>query len=101
MRKDGAAIADLLLRVGIEIMGGVEGAGRFGGWCLDNTKANITAISILAEHDKQPAWVNTGCIAHGTALAMKDFCTVKKTSGRYSRMWGVPGSPPQTRRQTR
>jgi hypothetical protein len=90
MRKDAIAIAELLLDVGTEIMGSVERAGRLGGWCLDNTKANMKAMRILAQPDKRPMWVNVGCIAHGTALAMKDFCTVRKTAGRHSITWGVP-----------
>jgi hypothetical protein len=86
VRKNAAGIAQILDEAGIDIVGGEVHAADFGGWCVDNTRANMAALSILAE--ERPAWVNTGCIAHGLALAMKDMCRVQRTSGRYSTTWG-------------
>jgi hypothetical protein len=86
MRKNSEGIAEFLSATGAEIMGGEEHAGKFAGWTVDNTRANIAALRIL-EKDR-PAWANQGCIAHGLALAMKDFCKVTRTGGRYSRQYG-------------
>jgi hypothetical protein len=47
MRKHAQDIADLLESVAFDIMGGKGNAGGFGGWVLDNTKANMSAIEIL------------------------------------------------------
>jgi hypothetical protein len=30
-----------------------------------------------------------GCIAHGNALAMKDFCKFSRSQGRHSNEWGM------------
>jgi hypothetical protein len=87
MRKHGQDIADLLESVAFEIMGGKDNASGFGAWVLDNTKANMLAIEIL--EDRQPEWINVGCIAHGTASAIKDFCSFQKTKGRNSTTYGV------------
>jgi hypothetical protein len=87
MRKHGIDIANLLESVAFEIMGGETSASGFGGWVLDNTKANMSAIEIL--EDRHPEWINVGCIAHGTASAIKDFCDFHKTKGRNSLTWGV------------
>jgi hypothetical protein len=88
MRKDAAGIAELLSGTGAAIMGGEERADIFGGWVVDNTRTHMSALRLLEE--ERPTWVNTGCIAHGTALAIKDFCKVTKTGGRYSVTWGCP-----------
>lgn len=85
-RKDGAGIAKILSAAGMDIMGSEECAAEFGGWCIDGTKANRSAIRLLeVEH---PTWVNTTCVAHGGALAIKDFCKTVKTAGRYSKTYG-------------
>jgi hypothetical protein len=85
-RKDGEGIARILSAAGIDIMGGAAGAAEFGGWCIDGTKANRSAIRLLAE--EHPTWINTTCAAHGCALAIKDFCKVVKTTGRNSMTYG-------------
>jgi hypothetical protein len=87
LRKNGDGIAALLEEMGVGIMGGEEKASGFAGWVIDNTRANMSAISILAEH--RPEWINVGCTAHGVALAMKDFCSFTKTAGRFSSAWGI------------
>lgn len=71
MRKDSTGIA-AMLETAAEQMSGGE-LGRISGWILDNTKANWGAMKILVE--KHPQWIMRGCIAHGLALAMKDFTT--------------------------
>ena len=84
-RKDASGIAKILSAAGMDIMG-EECAADFGGWCIDGTKANCSAIRLLeAEH---PTWVTTTCIAHGGALAIKDFCNIIKTAGHYSKTYG-------------
>jgi hypothetical protein len=85
-RKDGEGIARILSAAGIDIMGDTAGAAEFGGWCIDGTKANRSAIRLLEE--EHPSWINTTCVAHGGALAIKDFCKVVKTTGRYSKTYG-------------
>ena len=70
-----------------ELMGD-RPAHEFAGWTLDNTRTNCKAMVLLA--DRCPRWVNVGCFAHCLALSMKDFCTHKKTNGRYSQEYGVP-----------
>lgn len=87
LRKDAVGIADVLSKVGTAIMGGAEHASGFAGWVLDNTRSNHAAMRLLEE--KQPNWANLGCIAHGSALAMKDLCKHGRTKGRYSTEWGV------------
>jgi hypothetical protein len=87
LRKNGEGIATLLEEVGVDIMGGEDKAEGLAGWVIDNTRANMSAISILA--NQRPEWVNVGCTAHGVALAMKDFCNFSKTSGRFSTAWGI------------
>jgi hypothetical protein len=79
-------IAETLNNVGVELMGD-RPAHEFAGWTLDNTRTNCKAMNVLAE--KCPRWVNVGCFAHCLALSMKDFCTHKKTKGRFSREYGV------------
>jgi hypothetical protein len=86
MRKDGPGIARLLHEMGTEIMGGPEHASKFGGWTVDNTRSNMKALRMLEVDARE--WVNVGCIAHGTALAMKDLCKAQRTAGRYSSQWG-------------
>ena len=88
MRKDAAGIAQLLAGAGTDIVGGEENAAKFAGWTIDNTRTNMAALRQLEE--THPEWVNQGCIAHGVALSMKDFCTETKTAGRYSQRWGCP-----------
>jgi hypothetical protein len=66
-------------------VGGEELADKFGGWTLDNTKANKSVLKILAEKEESEKWINVGCIAHGLALAMKDFCNYKAGSGRSAK----------------
>jgi hypothetical protein len=83
----GQDVADLQESVAIDIMGGKDNAGGFGGWVLDNTKANMSAVEILEE--THPEWMNVGCIAHGTASAIKDFCSFQKTKARNSTTYGV------------
>jgi hypothetical protein len=87
MRKDEFGIADLLSKIGSEIMGGDEHACDFAGWVADNTRTNHAALKRLEQ--TQPKWVNVGCIAHGVALSMKDFCKFSRSQGRYSIEWGV------------
>jgi hypothetical protein len=36
-----------------------------------------------------PEWVGAGCIAHGAALATKDFHKLLKSQGHHSTKWGV------------
>jgi hypothetical protein len=36
-----------------------------------------------------PEWINVGCIAHGLALDMKDFCSDRQTPGCFSTRWGI------------
>lgn len=85
-RKDDAGIAKILSVAGNDIMGGEDSAADFGGWCIDDTKANRSAIRLLeAAH---PTWVNTTCVAHGGALALKDFFKVVKNIGRDSKTYG-------------
>lgn len=86
IRKNKEGIAELLEETAVKIMGGEEKAAQFGGWTIDNTRTNKAAISIL--EDKRPDWINLGCVAHGTALAIKDFCKVVKTGGRNSTTFG-------------
>jgi hypothetical protein len=83
----GQDTSDLLESVAIDIMGGKDNAGGFGGWVLDNTKANTSAVEILEE--RHPEDINVRCIAHGTASAIKDFCSFQKTKGRNSTTYGV------------
>jgi hypothetical protein len=87
IRKNESGIAKLLSQTGAEIMGGVQHSAGFAGWVIDNTRSNHAAIRSLQE--TQPEWVNVGCIAHGTALAMKDFCKFSRSQGRHSTEWGV------------
>jgi hypothetical protein len=87
IRKNESGIANLLSQIGAEIMGGVQHSAGFAGWVIDNTRSNHAAIRSLQE--TQPEWVNVGCIAHGTALAMKDFCKFSRSQGRHSTEWGV------------
>lgn len=87
VRKDADGIADMLLDAAEKMSGG--DCGRIAGWILDNTKANWAAMKQLAtEH---PDWIMRGCIAHGLALAMKDF--TKFTAGRgqaaKQNTWGL------------
>jgi hypothetical protein len=70
--KNESGIAKVVSEVGAEIMGGMQNAAGFGDWVIDNTRSNHAAIRSLEE--TRPEWVNVGCIAHGTALAIKDFC---------------------------
>jgi hypothetical protein len=86
IRKNESRIANLLSQTGAEIMGGVQHSAGFAGWVIDNTRSNHAAIRSLQE--TQPKWVNVGCIAHGTALAMKDFCKFSRSQGRPSIEWG-------------
>jgi hypothetical protein len=86
MRKDGPGIARLLFEMGTEIMGGPQHTSSFGGWTVDNTRSNMKALRLLEVQARE--WINVGCIAHGTALAMKDLCKVQRTTGRYSSVWG-------------
>lgn len=85
-RKDGLGIAKILTNAAIDIIGGEEHAADFGGWCVDGTKANRLAIRDLELH--HPEWINTTCVAHGGALAIKDFCKVTKGAGRYGKTFG-------------
>jgi hypothetical protein len=87
LRKNAEGIANLLEEMAVGIMGGEDDAHRFAGWVMDNTRANVAAMSILEE--RRPEWVSVGCTGHCAALAMKDFCKFFKTSGRYSSSWGV------------
>jgi hypothetical protein len=87
LRKNGEGIATLLEEVGVDIMGREDKAEGLAGWVIDNTRANMSAISILAS--QRPEWVNVRCTAHGVALAMKDFCNFTKTSGHFSTAWGI------------
>lgn len=88
MRKSGKDIANLLHKVGQQIMSETDRPlSDFGGWTVDNTKANYAAITELA--DMVPEWVNIGCAAHGMNLAMKELCKVTKTRGRYASTFGV------------
>ena len=56
---------------------------------LDNTKTNCAAMNELQR--KHPKWIMRGCIAHGLALAMKDFVKYTSSSGRGAseRTWGL------------
>jgi hypothetical protein len=87
LRKNESGIAKLLREVEAEIMEGVQNAAGFAGWVIDNTRSNHSAIRSL--DGTLPEWVNVGCIAHGTALAMKDFCKFSRYQGRHSTEWGV------------
>jgi hypothetical protein len=70
-----------------EIVEDIKPSTLSAGWTVDNTRANMGALQQLeADH---PEWINVGCIAHGLALAMKDFCSYKKTPGRFSTRWGI------------
>jgi hypothetical protein len=71
----------------LEIMKGEQEADNFAGWTIDNTRTNMAALQILAH--ERPKWINCGCIAHGLALAMKDFCRCFKTRGCNSKTWGA------------
>jgi hypothetical protein len=86
MRKSGPDIANLLHEVGKEIMSDRR-LHEFGGWTLDNTKANCAAMRELAL--LVPEWVNVGCIAHGMNVVVRDFCKVVKSSGRGATTFGV------------
>jgi hypothetical protein len=61
---DGRGIAEVLLEVGCNVVGGKEHASKFGGWTLDNTKANHSAMKELAGNEVSKKWINVGCIAH-------------------------------------
>jgi hypothetical protein len=74
-------------QTGESIMGGSEHAARFGGWTLDNTRAKVLAIEHLEK--QHPQLVNVGCMAHATSLAIKDFCRLIKTPGRFSVTYGI------------
>jgi hypothetical protein len=39
--------------------------------------------------ETRPEWVNLGCIAHGTALPIQDFCKFSRSQGCHSTEWGV------------
>jgi len=71
-----------MLETAAEQMSGGELA-RISGWILDNTKANWGAMKFLVE--KHPQWIMRGCIAHGLALAMKDFTTFTTGRGQNAR----------------
>jgi hypothetical protein len=86
MRKDGNSIAALLHDFGVQMMGGEEKAENFAGWCIDNTRANMSAVREL--EILQPEWINYGCAAHSGHLGMKDFSKYEKTPGRFSTSWG-------------
>jgi hypothetical protein len=47
----------------------------------------VLAIKHLEK--QHPQWVNVGCMAHATSLAIKDFCRVIKTPGRFSVTYGI------------
>jgi hypothetical protein len=68
LRKNGEGIATLLEEVGVDIMEGDDKAEGLAGWVIDNTRANMSAISILA--NQRPEWVNVGCTAHGEFNAL-------------------------------
>jgi hypothetical protein len=87
LRKNESGIAKLLSEVGAKVMGGVQNAAGFAGCVIDNTRSNHAAIRSL--EGTWSDWVNVGCIAHGTALAMKDFCKFSRSQGRHSTEWGV------------
>jgi hypothetical protein len=86
MRKDGNANAALLHEFGVQMMGGKEKAENFAGWCIDNTRDNMSAVREL--EILQPEWINYGCAAHCGHLGMKDFSKYEKTLGRFSTSWG-------------
>jgi hypothetical protein len=48
-RKDELGIAKIFLDAAIDIVGSIEQAAEFGGWCIDGTKANRSAINLLEE----------------------------------------------------
>jgi hypothetical protein len=85
MRKTSSDIAQCLEEVALKIANDTPGS--FAGWVIDNTRANMAALDILEQ--SQPAWINLGCVAHGTHSAMKDFAEQKKTRGRYAAEFGV------------
>jgi hypothetical protein len=78
-RKDGLGIAKIFIDAAIDLMGSREQGAEFGGWCIDGTKANRSAKNVLKEIC--PQWINTTCVAHGCALAIKDFCKYSQTHG--------------------
>jgi hypothetical protein len=86
IRKNKEGIAELLEETAVKTMGSEQNAAQFGGWTIDNTRTNKAAISIL--ENKRPDWINLGCVAHCTALAIKDFCKVVKTGGCTSTTFG-------------
>jgi hypothetical protein len=47
--KNAQGIANLLEEMAVGIMGGEDRAHRFAGWVMDNTRANVAAMSILEE----------------------------------------------------
>jgi hypothetical protein len=86
IRKDGDGIACELENIGVAIMGGEERAEEFGGWCIDNTKANMKGLQILRE--TRPEWIGLGCVAHGAHSAMKDFAPSRNwEAGSVSRLF--------------
>jgi hypothetical protein len=75
--------------VGCNIVGGKEHASKFGGWTLDNTKANHSAMKELASKEASRKWINVGCIAHSMATTMKDFCSYSPGRGSKPQNFGV------------
>jgi hypothetical protein len=57
-----------------------------GAGILTTLAATLLPCAILER--EQPTWINQGCAAHGVSLAMKDFCSLTKTGGRFSKTFG-------------
>jgi hypothetical protein len=93
MRKDSHGISELLYETDCSIVGREDHGHMFGGWTLDNTKANMKALRALSEDEdsKSCKWIDVGCTAHGLALAMKDFCKndASKGSTAEQNSWGL------------
>jgi hypothetical protein len=87
VRKDADSIVSMLLSAAEKMSGG--DCGHIAGWILDNTKANWGAMKqLVAVH---PDWIMPGCIAHGLALAMKDFTKFTVGWGQAAKQntWGL------------
>ena len=87
MSKNASDIADLLETVALAITN--NDPDSFGGWVIDNTRANMAALALLEQRNRRPKWSNIGCVAHGTHSSMKDFANPKTSRGRYATDYGV------------
>ena len=89
MRKDATEIAEVLFEMGCSVVGGEANGEKFGGWTLDNTKPNMSALRQLREDPKfkvaSGKWMNIGCKAHGGGLSMKDFCKYDADKGKNAK----------------